>query len=433
MYWHCGTLLGRHLPTGKFNLGKIFFNQATLHKVDEWLTDIWSSSSDEFDKSDLRKHVGKPLDHIPGWLEHILKFNEKDLEPHWTETQTAISISRSKWSFSSEPGSVEPASWVSAIILFTLFKIHGLKPLTAERFVDTIKYTHADFPLRKTPAFSNTPPSNLFHEALKRSGHTCWSERSYGPNSLTNLYFSAYSLLLDTSDVPVVGCEEGKHRTKCTACHAKCAFHDLSSVLDEELLGHPLQSLLEKDKKERVKRLITKLNYPRSQKKLDLRYAPPLNQVDLMTLTKKLSSLSNLFQYALDNVQDMGLLNEGGKISLGFTNSANAYLEDKDEDEEEEDTEALDIEDPEEEEDTQASSPSMPEPESSAQLPEPVSNHENDTLNFEHLENLAQPFHSVSGDNSSYAYHNNHPNFSATQVPQTQDVVSDEILEIVDS
>ena len=97
-----------------------------------------------------------------------------------------------------------------------------------------------------------------FHEALKRSGHTCWSEESCGPNSLTNLYFSVYSLLLGTSDVPVVGCEERYYGTKCAACHAKCAFRGISLVLNEELLG-PLESLSDKTKKGRVKRLIIKL------------------------------------------------------------------------------------------------------------------------------------------------------------------------------
>ncbi|THU77817.1 hypothetical protein K435DRAFT_877354 [Dendrothele bispora CBS 962.96] len=430
--WESPSIFSHYTSRYKdLDVGKSLFNQTTLHKVDEWLTDIWSISDDGYDNSDLSKHVGRTLDHIPSWLETFLNSNEMDLDPHWTETQAAISkISQSESSVGSESDSVEPACWVSAVALFTLTKIYGLGPLTAQSFVATIEYS-AIADLLEEALLSNTPPSNKFHGALKRSGHTCWPEEPYGPNSLTNLYFSAYSLLLGTSNVPVVGCEERYHRTECTACHAKRAFHDLSLVLDDELLG-PLQSLSDKNKNRRAKRLIIQLNYPR-YKKDSYFYAPPLNHSDLMTLTKKLSSLSILFQYALDNVQDMGLLNKG-EISLGY-GSDNEYSEDEDEDEdedveeeeeeEEEATQAPDIEDPEEEEDTQASGPSIAEPESSAQLAGPASNHENDALNFEHLENSAQPFHSVSGDNSSHAYHNYRTNFSATQVPQNQDVVTE--------
>ncbi|THU77815.1 hypothetical protein K435DRAFT_973803 [Dendrothele bispora CBS 962.96] len=379
------------------DLGKSLLNQATLQKVDEWLTDTWSSSNDEFDNSDLRKHVGKTLDHIPYWLEHYLESNEQNLEPHWTETQTAISqISHSKSSVSSESDSVEPASWVSAVSLFTLAKIYGLGPLTAQKFVDVIENTVVGDLLDKAPLLSDTPPSKKFHEALKRSGHTCWSEKSCGPNSSTDLYSSAYSLLLGTSDVPVVGCEERYHRTKCAACHAKYAFHDLSLVLDEELLG-PLQSLSDKDKKGKVRRLISKLNYVRYQKSS---YGLSLDHNDLMTLTKKLSSLSNLFQYALDNGKDMDLFDVSGKISLGYGPN-NGYSDDCDSES-----------DPGEE--TQISSPSRPE----RQLPQPVSSHENSTLNFEHLqvEIPAQSFHSLSEDDSSHAYPHNNLNLTATQL-----------------
>ncbi|THU77818.1 hypothetical protein K435DRAFT_74787 [Dendrothele bispora CBS 962.96] len=367
------------------DLGKSLFNQATLHKVDEWLTDIWSIPDSEFNYMDLRTHVGKTLDNIPESLYLSLEGNKDDLKPHWTETGTAISkISCSEPTFGSEPDSIEPASWISAVILFILARIYGLGPLAAEKFpyypMDSY-YAMGDL-LKEAPLLSNTPPSKKFHQALKRSGHTCWPEESCGPNSVTNLYFSAYSLLLGASDVPVVGCEERKQWTKCGACHTKCAFHDLSLVVDKELLG-PLPSLSDKDKTGRVRRLLSKLNFIRYQD--DYNEPPPLCHDDLITLTKKLSSLSNLFQYALDNGQDMGLFNEYDEIFLGF-NSDNEYSEDKDKDEDEENPQASNIGNPEEEEVTQASSPSMPDPESSAQLPEPVSNHENDTLNFEHLE-----------------------------------------------
>ncbi|THU86984.1 hypothetical protein K435DRAFT_970091 [Dendrothele bispora CBS 962.96] len=397
------------------DLSNLFY-KTTLCKVDEWLTDIWSSYNDESDNSDLRKHFGKPLD-ISGWMKYRLKCNEDDLNPHWTETQTAIrsKISHLKSSVGTESDSVEPASWMSAVVLFTLAKRYGLGPLTIHYYVGIIDRLHLH---KEAPPLSNTPPSKKFHEALKRSGHTCWPEISYGPNSLTNLYFSAYSLLLGTSNVPVVGCEEWSHGTKCAACHAKCAFHDLFLVMNEELLG-PLQSLTDKDMKGIVRRLISKLNHLRCEKNFE-EYTPPLDHFDLMTLTKELNSLSNLCQYALDNVQDMGLLDERGKISLGF-DSDTAYSEDEDEDED--DTQASDIEHP--EEDTQASSPSKPEPESLVQLPGPASNHENNVLSFEHLEPLHS--HSVSGNNSSHA-HNNPLNFSATQVPQTQNVTEGQTL-----
>ncbi|THU86095.1 hypothetical protein K435DRAFT_868631 [Dendrothele bispora CBS 962.96] len=310
-----------HYPSSSkvLDLRKSLFNLETLHKVDEWLTYIWSSSDDsddEFYTSDLRKHVGKTLDYIPSWLKVDLNCNENDLKPHWTETQVAISkISSSESSVGSKSNSVEPASWVSAVVLYALAEFYGLGPLTAQHFVYIIEDTCVTDLPEKAPLVSNTPPFKKFHEALRRSGHTCWSEKSCGPNLLTNLYFSAYSLLLDTSCVPVVGCEERYHWTKCTACHAKCAFHDLSLVLDEELLG-PLQSLSDKDKKGRVKRLIGKLNYARYQNQ---HYRPPLNHSDLMMIIEKLGSLSNLFQYALYNGQHMGLLDVYGKTSLGFS------------------------------------------------------------------------------------------------------------------
>ncbi|THU80644.1 hypothetical protein K435DRAFT_845029, partial [Dendrothele bispora CBS 962.96] len=341
------------------NLGKSLFNQATLHKVDEWLTDIWSNSNDGFNQSDLRKHVGKTLDQIPFQLKKNLDQNENDLKPHWTETQTAISeISSSESSVCSESDSVEPASWVSAVILFTLAKIYGLGPLIAQEFVDTIgPHTAMAKLLEEAPILSNTPPSKKFHEDLKRSGHTCWPEKFCGPNSLTNLYFSAYSLLLDTSDVPVVGCKERNHLTKCAACHAKCTFHDLSLVLDGELLG-PLESLSDNTKKGRVKRLIIKLNHARYQSEYD--EPPPLNHSALMVLTKKLSFLS----------VNIDLFDDDDEIQLGY-GSNKGYSDDSNS---ESDCE----------EDTQRSSSSRPE--NSAQLSQPVFDHENDTLNFEELE-----------------------------------------------
>ena len=57
----------------KLDLRKSLFNHATLHKVDEWLNDIWSISNDEYDNSDLMKHVGKTLNDIPYWLEDYLR------------------------------------------------------------------------------------------------------------------------------------------------------------------------------------------------------------------------------------------------------------------------------------------------------------------------------------------------------------------------
>ncbi|THU97447.1 hypothetical protein K435DRAFT_838606 [Dendrothele bispora CBS 962.96] len=406
------------------NLEKSLFNQATLHKVDEWLTGIWSSPNDEFYNPDLRDHVGKTLNQTPHWLKGSLYLNENDLGPHWTETQTAISkISSSESSVDSESDSVEPASWASAVALFTLAKIYGLGPLTIQLFVDIIERRPLGKLFGKAPLLSNTPPSKKFHEALERSGHTCWPQKFCGPNTLENLYFSAYSLLLGTSDVPVVGREERDHRTKCAACHVKCAFHDFSLVLDEDILDPlaeepkspsrgPRESLSDKGKKGRVKRLIIKLNHVRYQndvyEKTSICYesppappAPPapLNHSDLIKLTKKLSSLSKLFQYALDNGKDMDLFDSNDKIFLGYGPN-NEYHDDCDSES-----------DP--GEDTQDSNFSMPE--ESAQLSQPVSNHENDT-------NPAQP-HVVFENNSFHTYHNNHPHLSTEQVvPQTQNV-----------
>ncbi|THU80639.1 hypothetical protein K435DRAFT_972681 [Dendrothele bispora CBS 962.96] len=393
------------------NLRKSLFNQATLCKVDEWLTGIWSSSNDRFNNSNLRKHVGKTLNQTPHWLEGSLYLNENDLGPHWTETQTAISkISSSESIVGSEFDSVEPASWISAVALFALAKIYGLGPLTIQLFVDIIEHRPLGKLFGKAPLLSNTPPSKKFHEALKRSGHTCWPQKFCGPNSLTNLYFSAYSLLLGTSDAPVVGREERDHRTKCAACHVKCAFHDFSLVLDEDILDPlaedpkspsrgPRESLSDKHTKGRVKRLIIKLNHVRYQNDVyentSICYESPpvppapLNHSDLIKLTKKLSSLSKLFQYALENDTDMNLLDSNDRIFLGYDSESDPG------------------------EDTQESNFSMPE--NSAQLSQPVSNHENDT-------NPAQP-HAIFENNSFHTYHNNHPHFSTEQVvPQTQNV-----------
>ncbi|THU76268.1 hypothetical protein K435DRAFT_901035, partial [Dendrothele bispora CBS 962.96] len=390
------------------DLEKSLFSQATLHKVDEWLTDIWSISNDGYDNSALRKHVGKTLDHIPDWLEDHLESNEESLEPHWTETETAISkISSSKSSVGSESVSVEPASWVSAVVLFTLAKIYSLGPLTTQRFVGIIQFIGSGGLLKEAPLLSNTPPSRRLHEALKKSGHTCWSERSCGPNSFTNLYFSAYSPLLGTSDVPVVGCEERNHRTQCAACHTKCAFYDLSLALDDELLG-PLQSLTDKDKKGKVKRLIIKLNYTRYQKELDGYYPHPLKGDDLEMLTKKLSSLSNLLQYALDNGKEMGILDEYDAISLGY-GPKNEYPDDCDSES-----------DP--GEDTHSSSHSNPG--NTAQPFQPVFTQEEDTLDLGYLESSIQGSNSIIEDNSSQAYDGNSVNLSTStrELSQIQNI-----------
>ncbi|THU97445.1 hypothetical protein K435DRAFT_857574 [Dendrothele bispora CBS 962.96] len=384
------------------NFGKSLFNQATLHKVDEWLTtDIWSSSK-KSNNSDFRKHVGKTLSEIPDWLKKKLYQNENDLEPHWTETQTAISkISSSESSVGSGSDSVEPASWVSGVVLFTLAKIYGLGSLTAQYFVDIVECSYVAMLLEEAPLLSSTTPFKKFHEALKRSGHTCWSGRSHGPNSLTNLYSSAYSLLLDTSNVPVVGCDERYHDTKCAACHAKHAFYDLSLVLDEEPLG-PLESLSDKDKQGSVKRLIIKFNYARYENIFN----KPLNHCDLMLLTKKLSSLSNLFQYALDNGKDMDLFSSNGTISLGY-GPKNQYS---------------DYSDSDPEEDTKSSGPSRPE--SSARSLHPFFNQEEDTPSLGDLENSVHPSCSVFDNSSPHAYHNTSMNLSISiqDSSQTQNV-----------
>ncbi|THU80099.1 hypothetical protein K435DRAFT_972913 [Dendrothele bispora CBS 962.96] len=399
--WDGPSIFSDYTLTWKdLDLGKSLFNQATLHKVDEWLTDIWSSSNDEFDNSDLRKHVGKTLDHIPQWMKSYLDDNEDDLEPHWTETETAISrISHSGSSVGPESDPVEPALWVSAVFLFTLAKIYGLGPLTAQAF----RYKRADCSaiLAKAPPLSNTPPSKKFHKTLKRSGHTCWSEKFCGSNSLTNLYFSAYSLLLGTSDVPVVGCDERSHWTKCAACHAKYAFHDLSLVLDDELLG-PLHCLSDKARRGRVKRVIGTLNYARYQRDPFSLIPPPLNRDKLMKLNKDLGVLSNLVQYALDNGKDMDLFDEDGGISLGY-GPKEEYPDDFDSESNPGD-------------DTQSSSPSRAE--ISVQSPQPIFNQEEDTSSLGYLEDPAQSSHSAFKDNSSFVYHE----ASVNSTTSTQDL-----------
>ncbi|THU88543.1 hypothetical protein K435DRAFT_866212 [Dendrothele bispora CBS 962.96] len=141
-------------------------NQATLHKVDERLTGSWSNFDDGFTNSDLERHVGTNLNSIPFLWKYSLGQNEDD--PHWTETQTAIS----KLS-SSESDSVEPASWVSAVVFFTQVKIYGLGPPTANYFVEHIRGGYLDDLLEKAPLLSNTPAFKKFDKALKKSDHTC--------------------------------------------------------------------------------------------------------------------------------------------------------------------------------------------------------------------------------------------------------------------
>ncbi|THU90270.1 hypothetical protein K435DRAFT_802139 [Dendrothele bispora CBS 962.96] len=283
------------------NLEESLFNQTTLCKVDEWLTDIWLSS-DQFDHSDLWKHVGKTLDHSPFRLQVYLHLNENSLEPHWTEIQTAISkISSAESSVDSELDSVGPASWISAVVLFTLAKVYGLGPLTAQRFMEIIK------------------EDRYLLSGVRRG--------IIGPNVLWGAF--GYSA------IPVRQRKERKsEKTNQQPC-----LNDFSLLL--------------------------------------------LNRVDLMTLTKKLSSLTNLFQFALDNGEGMNLFDSDDEVSLGYViNLIDFKL--------------------------------LTKLQSTIQLAQPVYSHKDNTLNLEHLETV-RSLHSVSKDDSFHAYHDNNSNLSATQ------------------
>ncbi|THU96608.1 hypothetical protein K435DRAFT_858387 [Dendrothele bispora CBS 962.96] len=264
------------------DLRKSLLNQVTLHRVDEWLMDICRCADlAEYDvnfqfKSAQRKHIGKTLDHIPAQIKLYLKQNEDDLEPHWT-AKTQTKIPQLEASVGSESESVEPASWVSAVVLFTLAKIYGLGPLTADRFMVATNFTYADYFLKDAPLLFDTPPYKKFHEALKRSGHTCCGKDmdlfdhggeillGYGPkneysddcDSESDLEEETQSSSLSRSEssiqssqpvfnqenVPSLGCFESEGQT--TLLHPphppsySCAFPESASHLQPPLFSQP--------------------------------------------------------------------------------------------------------------------------------------------------------------------------------------------------
>jgi len=265
----------------KGDLAKNLLHPATLEKVDEWFNNLQT----EEDGVESDTSFGPSLQNIiansqllPVWFHWGLKDNERDLDPRWTEIEAAISNiqTASSHSTSDPKGPFHPASWICAVILLTVVKSVGFGSLSSYIFNQTLFKTIIGeilglalpplaFPLLAPPPLES-PSTQKFQNALKKSGHTCWSQKSCGYYSMADLYSSAYSMLLDTSHVPVVGCDQPSWRKAefCAVCCTNNTFQNLSNLDFLDSVDLTKAAFLNVSKQERklrksAKRLIYKL------------------------------------------------------------------------------------------------------------------------------------------------------------------------------
>ncbi|KAK7437514.1 hypothetical protein VKT23_018586 [Stygiomarasmius scandens] len=332
----------------KRDLAKNLLNPATLEKVDEWFNNL---QNEEEDGMESATSFGPAFQNIitnsqllPSWWHGKLNYNERNLEPHWTEIEAAISNIQNASSYStSDPKEpFHPASWICAVILFTVVKSVGFGSLSSNIFNEEL-HGRVEKILGLAAPPLESPTTQKFQNALKKSGHTCWSDKSCGGYSKADLYSSAYSMLLDTSHVPVVGCDQASWRKaeSCAVCCTNNTFQNLSNLnfLDSVDITQPAflnGSRQEGKLRSSTKRLIYKLNFARYNDQI-LKECPPLYRRNLEGLHKALSALANHVQYALENGKSLELFDKDDEINLGYISNKVGGPEPDDDDNEEED------------------------------------------------------------------------------------------------
>jgi hypothetical protein len=221
---------------------------ASLRKMNEWFNTLGNDIVEDrrvVPTSSLASGRSRWTDR----LQICLKDNEEDLNVHWTETEVAISEVILS---SAGPDSIvppDPVVWICAVTLFSIAKDYGFGPLTAWLFVHMFSDDNYCFIIDLPELFENvlvspvseTQAVRKFRDGLNRSGHTCWSSQlRLGDHDLADMYSSAYSMLMDTSEVPVIGCNQvhdwprsGFRDSECNICRRKDMLNDLLCSLDD--------------------------------------------------------------------------------------------------------------------------------------------------------------------------------------------------------
>jgi hypothetical protein len=244
----------RNVQSSRINLVHSILSPASLRKMNEWFDTLGLDIVEDrgiaatSSTSDRVKWTNR--------LQKWLKGNEEDLDVHWTETEVAISevILSSTGPHSMPDLPPDPAAWICAVILFLIANDYGFGPSTTRIFVyalskdsnrglGTLDLFEKASPVPETEAVRN------FRDDLNRSGHTCWSSQPhFGDHNLADMYSSAYSMLMNTSEVPVVGCGQSHNLrldfdegfgdgplidSECDICHTKDMLNDLSCSFDD--------------------------------------------------------------------------------------------------------------------------------------------------------------------------------------------------------
>ncbi|KAK7445726.1 hypothetical protein VKT23_014721 [Stygiomarasmius scandens] len=316
----------------KEDLVENLFNPVTLEKVDQWFNSLQAKEKGcgmEYDilLDPFLQHTIATLQPLPASWHELLKKNERDLSPHWTEIEVAISNiqSSSPYSISDPNKPFHPASWLCAVVFFTVVKSFGFGSLSTHIFTRRMQCDNdTGKMLVQAALLLETPATQRFQNALKNSGHTCWSGKSCGGYSMADLYSSACSMLLDTSQIPLVGCDQAiqERSESCLVCCANNTFRDLSNsdFLDGIDIAKTTfsRTLRQQHQLEnRTKRFIYKLNFTRRNS--SLRYhCKKIHREDLHRLHKVLDALTNHVQYALENDESLELFDKYGDIDFGY-------------------------------------------------------------------------------------------------------------------
>ncbi|KAK7437512.1 hypothetical protein VKT23_018584 [Stygiomarasmius scandens] len=342
----------------KGDLAKNLLHPATLEKVDKWFNSLETREEEEEEEEEEEDGMksdtffGQALQDIiansqllPIWWLEGLEENEKSLDPHWTELEiTIFNIQNASSHSASHPKeSFHPASWMCAVILFTVVKSVGFGSLSSYIFNQILCGGIGRIVgLATSPVKS--PIIQKFQNGLKKSGHTCWSDKLHGNYSKADLYCSAYSMLLDTSHVPIVGCDQANYKQEsCAVCCTNNTFQNLSNLdfLDSVDIAQTASlngSRQEGKLRNSTKRLIYKLNFSKYNNWI-LGKSPKLHRNNLEGLHKALNALTNHVQYALENATSLGLFDKKDEIDLGYIWNTKGGPEPDDDDEEEEEGE----------------------------------------------------------------------------------------------
>ncbi|KAK7438921.1 hypothetical protein VKT23_009424 [Stygiomarasmius scandens] len=211
-------------------------NYTVLSQIDRWILDFFRTRHVPSQRDKFRLLL-PDTEWIPDvWLD-ILE-EEDNLEIHLIETQQAINNRYTAFptAIASPPSdSCDGPSWICAVVLFLTAKYTGFGPAAARTFEEIIENDFSAL-FKTFPEPAGTDTTDIFLRCLKNSGHTCFND------STARLYSSAYLLLVESPDVPVVGYGQRvgyqgpiSVLKKCSVCECVDAIHQLGHFVDQNM------------------------------------------------------------------------------------------------------------------------------------------------------------------------------------------------------